>query len=43
VSHGDVLGTVGKPLAKRGAQALFRGVPTYSGKVIEFQTFSMNK
>jgi len=34
-----VLGTVGKPLARRGARAWFRGIPTYGGKVIEFQSF----
>jgi len=38
-----LLGTVGKPSARRGAWALFRGVWTYGGKVIEFQSFSMNK
>jgi len=38
-----VLGTVGKPLVRRGAWAWFRGILTYGGKVIEFQSFSMNK
>jgi len=38
-----MLGTVGKPSARRGARAWFCGVPTYGGKVIEFQSFSMNK
>jgi len=40
---GQVVGTVGKPSARRGARAWFRGIPTYSKKVIEFQSFSMNK
>jgi len=40
---GHVLGTDGKPSARRDARALFRGVWTYDGKVIEFQSFSMNK
>jgi len=26
-----------------GTQAWFRGIPTYDGKFIEFQSFSMNK
>jgi len=43
VSLGHVLGTVGKPSVRRGAWAWFRGIPSYSGKVIEFQSFSMNK
>jgi len=34
-----VLGIVGKPLARRGARALFCGISTYGGKVIEFQSF----
>jgi len=38
-----MLGTVGKPLARRDAWALSRGIWTYGGKVIEFQSFSMNK
>jgi len=42
-SFGDILGTVGKPSARKGAWALIRGVWTYNGKVIEFQSFSMNK
>jgi len=28
---------------RRGARALFRGIWTYGWKVIEFQSFSMNK
>jgi len=32
-----VLGTLGKPLARRGAWALFHGVWTYGGKVMDFQ------
>jgi len=31
--------TVGKPSARRGARAWFRGIPTNSEKVIEFQSF----
>jgi len=38
-----VLHTVGKPLARRGARAWFQSIPTCGGKVIEFQSFSMNK
>jgi len=38
-----MLGTVGKPSVRRGAWAWFHGIPTYGGKVIEFQSFSMNK
>jgi len=38
-----MLCTIGKPLARRGAQAWFRGIPTYNPKVIEFQKISMNK
>jgi len=38
-----VVGTVGKPSAKRGAWSFFRGVPIYNGKVIEFQKNYMNK
>jgi len=38
-----VLGTIRKPSARRGAQALFRGIWTNVGKVNEFQSFSMNK
>jgi len=38
-----MLGTVGKPLARRGARAWFHSVWTYGGKMIEFQSFSMNK
>jgi len=34
-----VFGTVEKPLARRGAWALFSGVPTYGGKVMDFQSF----
>jgi len=34
-----VLGTVGKPSASTGARALFRGVWTYGGKVMDFQSF----
>jgi len=37
-----VLGTNGKPSVRRGARALFYSVWTYGGKVIEFQSFSMN-
>jgi len=43
VSSGRVLGTVGKVLARRGARAWFCVVWTYGGKVIEFQSFSMDK
>jgi len=32
-----VLGTVGKLSARRGAQALFHGIWTYGGKVMDFQ------
>jgi len=39
VSPGDVLGTLGKPLARRGAWALFSGIRTYGGKVMDFQSF----
>jgi len=39
----DVFGSVRKPSLRRGAWALFRGVCTYDGNVIEFQSFSMNK
>jgi len=38
-----VLDTIGRPLARRGARALFSGVWTYDGKVIEFQSFFVNK
>jgi len=38
-----VLGIVGKLSARRGARAWFCGIPTYDGKVIEFQSFPMNK
>jgi len=38
-----MLGTVGKPLVRRRAWAWFCGIPTYGGKVIEFQIFSVNK
>jgi len=38
-----MLGIIGKPLMKRGARAWFCGIPTYGGKVIEFQSLSMNK
>jgi len=38
-----MLGIVGRPLARRGAKALFRSIWTYGGKMIEFQSFSMNK
>jgi len=38
-----MFGTVRKPLARRGARALFCGVWTYNGKVIEFQSSSINK
>jgi len=34
-----MLGTVGKPLARRGVRAWFCGVPTYGKKVVEFQSF----
>jgi len=34
-----VFGTVGKPLARRGAQALFHDVWTYNGKVMDSQSF----
>jgi len=34
-----VLGTVGKPLARKGAQALLGGICTYNGKVMDFQSF----
>jgi len=34
-----VFGIVGKSLARRGAQALFCGVPTYGGKIMDFQSF----
>jgi len=47
VSSGCMLGTVGKLSARKGARAWFCGIPTYGGKahgkVIEFQSFSMNK
>jgi len=38
-----VLDTVGKPLARRGVQALFCGVPTFSGKVMDFKVFTSYK
>jgi len=38
-----MLGTVEKPSARKGAWAWFHGIPTYGGKVIEFQSFYMNK
>jgi len=38
-----MLDAVGKPSVRRGARALFRSIWTYGGKVIEFQSFSMNK
>jgi len=41
--RGGVHGTVGKLLARRGAWAWFRSVWTYGGKIIEFQSFSMNE
>jgi len=31
-----VLGAIGKPLARRGAQALFRGIPMHDEKVMDF-------
>jgi len=34
-----MLGTVGKPLVRRGARALFCGVLTYAGKVMDLQSF----
>jgi len=34
MSFSDVLGTVGKPLVRRGAWALFHGIWTYGKKVI---------
>jgi len=34
-----MLGIAGKPSARKGAKALFRGVWTYGMKVIEFQSF----
>jgi len=43
VSPGRELGTVGKILGRRGARTWFHGVPTYNGKVMDFQSFSMNK
>jgi len=43
VFPGHVLGTVGKPSARKGARALFRVIWTNGGKDIEFQSFSMNK
>jgi len=34
-----MLGTVGKPSARKGARALFHGVWTYGGKVLNFKVF----
>jgi len=39
VFPGHVFGTVQKPLAKRGAQALFRGIWKYCRIDMEFQSF----
>jgi len=39
VSPGCMLGTIGKPLARRGARALFCDVLTYGGKIMDFQSF----
>ena len=38
-SPGRVLGTVGKPSARRSARVLFRGVPMDTVKVMNFQSF----
>jgi len=37
-SPNGVLGVVGKPSVRRGAQAWFRGIPTHGVKVMEFQS-----
>jgi len=39
VSPNCVLGTIGEPSTRRGALALFCGVPTHGRKDIEFQSF----
>jgi len=39
VSLSRILGTSGKPLARRGAWVLFCGIQVYGEKALEFQSF----
>ena len=38
-----MLGTVGKVSVRRGAQAWFRGIWSYKVKIVEFQSYFLNK
>ena len=43
MSFGGIVGIVGKSSTRRVAWAWFHVVPTYGGKVIEFQSFMSSK